>query len=443
MRAWRITFARAAWHAHPARPGPEYTFLSRSQWWTRDAIAAHQARSLRALVAAASRVPFYRDRFRTAGVEAADIRTLDDLTRLPVLERDDLVRLGVDGIRTRGSWGLRASSSGSMGRPVQLLWPLTEMRWRDAAEARAHHWLGADIGERRLEVRCRPVGRLQAIAAAALNLEAIHAPSVADRDVVRRVVASIERRPPALVWGVSNALYIAALALLDAGRRVRTRACWSGGNHLHPHYREALTQAFQCRVYERYATMETGLIAHECAEGGLLHVPAEGIIAEILAADGTPAAPGEVGDVVVTALRNAATPLIRYRIGDQAQAPVHVTCVCGRGLPVFGTVSGRTQDHLRTASGGSIAPRQAVEAARPAMGSIIDFQAIQDAHGRLRVLVMQRDSPEATVDRERLGAIFEALIAPPERPVVERVAQIALTPGGKIRTLVSQLPAAV
>jgi phenylacetate-CoA ligase len=175
----------------------------------------------------------------------------------------------------------------------------------------------------------------------------------------------------------------------------------------------------------------------------LLHVPAEGIIAEILTSDGTPAAPGEMGDVVVTALRNAATPLIRYRIGDQAHAPLQSICSCGRGLPVFGVVSGRSGDRLRTSSGQSIGPRQVVAAARPAMGTIIDFQAVQQADGRVRVLVMQRDAPEAGSDRDRLAEILESLVSPPERPQVERVDQIAVTPGGKIRTVVSHLTAAV
>jgi phenylacetate-CoA ligase len=270
-----------------------------------------------------------------------------------------------------------------------------------------------------------------------LNREALHAPSVADRDVARRLARAIEERPPTLVWGVSNAVYVVALALLEEGRPVRARACWSGGNHLHPHYREAMEEAFGCQVYERYATMETGVIAHECPEGGSLHVPAEGVVAEIVRPDGTAASPGEAGEVLVTSLRNRATPLIRYRVGDRAVVPEHRSCSCGRGLPVFGKVEGRTGDVLRTASGEVVSPPRAVEAARPAMASVIDFQVVQDERGCLGIRVVQRDSPGAEADRERLAGIFEELVGPPERPRVERVDEIPLTPGGKLRTIVS------
>ena len=433
----RESFARAFWSVHPARPGPEYASLRESQWWPRERLLELQASRLRRLVEAAGRVPFYRDRFRAAGVGSEDIRTIEDIGRLPILERADVERLGVKGLKTPGSWGMRASSSGSLGRPVQILWPLEQMRWLDAGEARARSWLGSEIGERRLEVRCRPVGRAQAINATLLNAEALHAPTVADRAVVQHLVRAVEERPPTLVWGVSNALYVVALALLDEGRTVHAGACWSGGNALHPHYERALEEAFRCSVYERYASIETGLIAQECPEGGSLHVPAEGIVAEIVGPDGSPVGPGEMGEVLVTSLRNPATPLIRYRVGDRAIAPIEPECGCGRGLPVFGTVAGRTNDFLRTRSGELVSQRQAVEAVQPGSNSVLDFQVTQHEDARLTVLVIQRDSPSAEADRERVAAILQNLVQPPGQVQVDRVDHIALTPGGKLRTIVS------
>jgi phenylacetate-CoA ligase len=307
---------------------------------------------------------------------------------------------------------MRASTSGSTGTPVKFLWPLEQMRWLDAGEARARAWLGSDVGTRRLEVRCRPVGRAQEISAVLLNTAAFHAPVVSDIEAVRRLVRALTRHPPALIWGVSNALYVLAVALLDDGRTVRAGACWSGGNHLHSHYRRAFEQAFECDVYERYATMETGLVAHECVEARTLHVPAEGIVVEIVRADGSPAAPGETGDVVITTLHNTATPLIRYRVGDRAIAPDRAPCACGRGLPVFGRVVGRTNDILVTGRGGQITPAQAVEAVSPGTNSIVDFQVVQEADASLHLRVVQRDEPSAAADREMIARVFEQLVEP-------------------------------
>ena len=436
---WRETLARVAWHAHPARPGPEYASLRASEWWSQERVLELQLKELRRLLTTAQRVPFYRERLSIAGVQPEDVRTLADVSRLPILERDDLQRLGIAGLRVPGSWGVRATSSGSLGKRVEFLWPLEQMRWLDAGEERARAWLGSELGTWRLEVRCRPVGLPQTVSAMLLNATAVHAPAIADRAVALRLLRELEHRRPTMIWGVSNALYIVALALLDEGRTVSAGSCWSGGNLLLPHYRRAMEEAFQCRVYERYATMETGLVAHECPEGGALHVPAEGILAEIVRADGTPVAPGETGEVLLTSLRNHATPLIRYRVGDRATAPNDSRCRCGRGLPLFGSVAGRTRDFLRTRNGSLIGPRDAIDAVLPAAQSVIDMQVIQAADGALRILVVQRDTQNAELDRARIAKTFDVLIAPREVPRVERVEQIALTPGGKLRTIVSEM----
>jgi phenylacetate-CoA ligase len=167
-------------------------------------------------------------------------------------------------------------------------------------------------------------------------------------------------------------------------------------------------------------------------------VPAEGVVAEIVRPDGSPAAPGELGDVVVTSLRNHATPLIRYRLGDRAIAPAAAPCSCGRVLPVFGTVAGRATDFLRTRSGDLLSPPEVVEALRAAMESVIDVQVSQEADDSLRILVAQRDAPGSEGDRTRIADILEQLVGPPRRPQVDRVDAIPLTPGGKVRTLVVQ-----
>jgi hypothetical protein len=105
-------------------------------------------------------------------------------------------------------------------------------------------------------------------------------------------------------------------------------------------------------------------------------------------------------------------------------------------LPLFGRVAGRSRDVLRTAAGGSVGPREAVAAMRPVMASVVDFQVIQAADRGLRVLLVQRDVAGAAADRELVAAIFTALVGPPAPPRVERVDAIALTPGGKLRTIV-------
>lgn len=64
--------------------------LNRGEWSDREALRRYQGRRLRALVEQAFRVPFYRRRFEEAGVRPGDLRSVDDLSKLPVCSRSDL-----------------------------------------------------------------------------------------------------------------------------------------------------------------------------------------------------------------------------------------------------------------------------------------------------------------------------------------------------------------
>ena len=73
---------------------------------------------------------------------------------------------------------------------------------------------------------------------------------------------------------------------------------------------------------------EAQFIAGTC-EAGSLHIAEENVLVEILTSDGRPAAPGAIGEIVITDLHDYASPLIRYATGD-AGALLEAPCECGR-----------------------------------------------------------------------------------------------------------------
>ena len=116
-----------------------------------------------------------------------------------------------------------------------------------------------------------------------------------------------------------------------------------------PEVRKACRSAWGVGVSDIYSGRDVGYIALQCPEHEHYHVQAEGLYLEVLDDDGNACLPGETGRVVVTPLDNFAMPLIRYDIGDYAEAGE--ACSCGRGLPVLKRIVGRVQDLVVLPSG--------------------------------------------------------------------------------------------
>ena len=100
-----------------------------------------------------------------------------------------------------------------------------------------------------------------------------------------------------------------------------------------------------------YGLAEAGTIALRCPISDIYHVQSETCFVELLNPDRRPCKPGEIGEIVVTPLYNFAMPLLRYATGDFAEltssAETDGRCACGRTLPGFKRVFGRSRNLFR------------------------------------------------------------------------------------------------
>src|SRR5262249_27224702 len=147
--------------------------------------------------------------------------------------------------------------------------------------------------------------------------------------------------------------------------------------------RDTISTAFACKVCNQYGSQEGAPIAGECPEGGFHTCPESGIF-EVLKLDGSgePAAPGEVGRLVVTSFVNHGTPLIRYDIGDVASLS-DAACPCGRAMPLLSSVHGRADDLFFTSSRGIVPKVDSAFKAMPA--AIIGTQVAQVGMDRFEI----------------------------------------------------------
>ena len=335
--------------------------LEASQYYLPEKIADMQMERLKRLLVHAFRnCPFYTQRFNDAGVDPARVQTPDDLRSLPVLTKKDiqnnLAQLTAQNLPESDL--VPDKTGGSTGQPLNYFINQDRIYSRNAAALRHDRWTGWDIGckaaylwghhgdlslTQQFKARVR---RLLLDRNLILDTASITAPKL------RQFRKDLLKFRPLIYVGYANSVYLYARFLKETGVTDyhRPTAIITSAEVLDPEQRRVIEEVFECKVFDRYGSRETSIIASECDRHTGLHVCAETILLEIIA-DNRPAQPGQLGKIVITDLMNYGMPFIRYRIEDIGRPSQQRTCPCGRGLPLIDMAAGRVTDFLLTPDG--------------------------------------------------------------------------------------------
>ena len=371
----------------PALPGAEGVRmlamqyqLAQSERWSPAALRAAQFAQLTQLLHhAKSTVPFYRDRL--AGI--ATDRPLDAaaFAQIPLLRRQD-IQENFDALVSHAlppdHGGMQeGNTSGSTGRPIRFMaTPLTEVFWH-AFTLREHLWQRRDFTGKLAAIRARVTPGVSAGWGASTDSAFRTGPSVmcnTERPIAEQAQWLMQQNPDYLISVASNVQELARYCGQRGLRPPRLCEVRTYGEALHPDARAEIRAAWNVPVTDMYSCREAGYLALQCPGHEHYHVQAEGIYLELLDEHGQPCAPGTLGRVVITVLHNFAMPLIRYDIGDYAEAGD--PCDCGRGLPVIRRIVGRVRNMLRLPDGGMRHPRFG-EAQFGRIAPVRQFQVIQ------------------------------------------------------------------
>ena len=181
----------------------------------------------------------------------------------------------------------------------------------------------------------------------------------------------------------------------------RPRALISVSMMLLPGLRTQLEQRFGCPVLDLYSLNEVGPVGvFDAAAGGHVLLQPR-LYVEILAADGTPAAPGARGEITVTGGFNFCLPLLRYRTGD------HAALRCGPAGPVLVGLSGRRP--LRFFGRGAWWNNVDITHALQDF-PVAQFRLHQHADATVTLFLPAAAQHLADAARAALGALFDAAV---------------------------------
>lgn len=377
------------------------------------------------------KVPFYRKKFDEMGLKPADIRSIDDITKLPFTVKTDL--------RDNFPYGLFAvpkeeivrihASSGTTGKQTVVGYTASDIEhWSDGT-ARAltaagctksdyvhvAYGYGLFTGGLGLHYGAEKVG------ASAIP--------VSSGNTQRQIQIMQDFGSTILCCTPSYAAYLGETcrdmgvdtAKLPLKAGIFGAEAWSEG------MRQNIETLLHIKAYDIYGLSEIAGpgVAYECCEQSGMHVCEDYFYPEIIDPEtGEPLPDGEFGELVFTCIGKEALPLIRYRTRD-ISAVTHEKCGCGRTLVKMHKPKGRTDDML-IIRGVNVFPSQ-IEYVLTKLGLEPNYMIIVDRVGNHDTMEVQVEMNAGIFsDEVRKIAAMEKKISAAMQSILNIAAKVTL-----------------
>lgn len=313
-----------------------------------------------------SNVDFYRKKFDEAGLSPDDIKTLDDLRRIPFTTRKDLLDnypYGMFAVPLRDVVRLQFPL-GMYGNPIVIGYTREDLKMWNELVARV--MVGIGINEHDIiQVAFNYglfIGAVRFNQSAELIGAAVVPTSIASGEVQVKIMQDF--RSTVLTSAPSFAIHIME-TMQKKGMDPKTLSLKIGlfGAESWPEeVRQTLENYFDIQAYEIFGVtelIEPG-VAGECMAKNGLHVFEDHFLPEIIDPNsGEVLGEGREGELVLTTLTNRAYPLLRYRTSDVTSLTSE-PCSCGRTLARMSKVLERT-DQMVCVRGINVFPEKVEE----------------------------------------------------------------------------------
>lgn len=320
---------------------------------SRDDLQRLQLEKLRETISQASNSPYYKQVFQEHGISADNVRSLDDLKKLPFTTKDDL--------RSRYPYGFAAiplracvrihSSSGTTGNPTVVLHSRKDLDLWSEQVARCMYMVGlrdTDVFQNTSGYGMFTGGL--GFQYGAEKLGALTVPAAAGNSK-RQVKFIMDFGTTALHIIPSYAVRLAEVFQemnINPRTDTKLRICCIGAEPHSEEQRLRIEQLLGVKAYNCFGMSEMNGpgVAFECTEQNGLHIWEDYVIAEIIDPQTLEPVPdGEIGELTLTTLQREAMPLIRYRTHDLTRF-IPGSCPCGRTHRRIDRFRGRSDDMI-------------------------------------------------------------------------------------------------
>lgn len=301
------------------------------------------------------KVPAYKEKMDKAGVKCEDIKTLEDIRKLPFTVKQDMrdtYPFGMFAVPKKELVRIHASS-GTTGKPTVVGYTKNDMdMWTECVSRIACMGGASDEDVAQISFGYGMFTGALGLHYGLENMGASVIP-VSSGNTKKQIMYMKDFGSTLLVATPSYALYMGEVAKemgIDPAKDLQVKIGLFGG--------EGMTEPMRGEMYKLWgrdmkATQNYGMseligpgVSGECLELCGMHFNEDHFIPEIINPEtGEVLAPGEKGELVVSCITKEALPLIRYRTGDITRL-FYEPCECGRTTVRMENISGRSDDML-------------------------------------------------------------------------------------------------
>lgn len=339
-------------------------FLEKSQKWSEEQMYEYRLSKLRTMLAHSyNHVPYYTELFNSHGISPDDIRSLNDINKIPILTkeiaRENQQRLISGNASSR--FIKKGKTGGTTGIPVTVLKDTNDRSFTWASYYRWYNWMGLTKEDRVLtfwgsrtvlkpSLKYLITDKLSNILE---NNRLMNSFTMSDENI-NDFYLRVKKTDPVLIKGYLSALILLAKHMqanaLPPNKRLK--AVSSTSETLLPVYRDLLESAFRVPVFDQYGCGEVSAISYECAQHNGLHINEEHVIVEAVNNENENII-DEKGRLIVTSLDNFVMPFIRFENGDMATL-FSRKCSCGINSQMMSSIDGRTIETITLKNGGKV-----------------------------------------------------------------------------------------
>ena len=409
--------------------------LLRNERRSVDELTHHQSIRLKKLINHAySTVPFYKKLFDNNRLHPNDIKSIDDISKIPVIDKDLLKQNTYHNLISKKyniNNILPVKTAGSNGTPYLFYIDHSFDQFRKAQFLRPYLTNGKRLLDNTVSFSVNKAMERKWYQ----RIGIIPETKIFSGTDISIQLKAIEKLKPDIIQGYGSVLNLLAVKILEENIPVpKPRLIFTDSELLMPEMRESIEKAFCKKIIDIYGTWETDNIAYECDHHNGYHVAIDSVIMEFLK-DNKPVKTDEEGEIVVTVLNNFAMPFIRYNLHDMGSFSSK-PCTCGRTFPLMNQIKGRANDYLYTEEGKRLSIFSLGRFASLAP-NVCEYQIIQENFNLFTLLIVPNKSYNNEGEKVIAPVIKEFF--PSAQININLVSSIPREPSGKFKAFKSKV----